>query len=95
MPEQPIISGNSPVRITLVLGFLGVFASAVWWASGVSSNLKTILTSEVASANSIGEVRAANLVEERDISDLKLKSALNLQEIDSLKSWKSSTEKKP
>jgi hypothetical protein len=88
MPDQPTLSSNTPIRLALVLGFLGVFAAAVWWAAGVSAALKSIVSSEVINANSIIEIKASNLVEERDIADLKLKLALNVQEIEALKTKK-------
>lgn len=45
MKQQPTIIGESVLlKTSLIGGFLITFASAVWWASGVQSDLNSIKT---------------------------------------------------
>lgn len=43
--QKRSISEKTPVQLALVLGFIGVFGAAVWWASGVQSTLDSIKVS--------------------------------------------------
>lgn len=41
------LSEQTPVKLGLVISGAIAFASAVWWASGVSSKLDTLVTSSI------------------------------------------------
>jgi hypothetical protein len=41
------ISEQTSIKLGLVISCVIVFASAVWWASGVSSKLDTLVTSSI------------------------------------------------
>ena len=41
------LSDQTPVKLGLVISGAIAFSSAVWWASGVSSKLDTLVTSSI------------------------------------------------
>ena len=71
-----IIGEATPVRIGLILGFLGIFATAIWWAASINSKLDTILTYQTTSSNTFAELKAKDITIEAEISEFKLKEAL-------------------
>ena len=76
MSSEKIISEATPVRIGLVLLFLGVFGSGIWWAASINSKLDSILTNQSATGNTIAEIKAASAVMEKDMGALTLRVAI-------------------
>ena len=64
---EKIISEATPVRVGLVIMFLGAFGGAVWWASAVSTDLKTLV---VGQASIVTAYSGMN----RDMTDWKVKT---------------------
>jgi hypothetical protein len=48
MSGKDPISENTPIRIGLIIAFLGIFGGAVWWASSISTKLDAIILSQTA-----------------------------------------------
>ncbi len=76
MSNEKIISEATPVRIGLVLLFLGVFGSGIWWAASINSKLDSILTNQSVTGNTIAEIKAASAVMEKDMGALTLRVAI-------------------
>lgn len=77
MPEPKIaISESTPVRIGLVLVFLGAFASAVWWAASINAKLDAIITNQSNVGTSISELKAVQVSTAKDLSELALRVAI-------------------
>ena len=76
MSEQKIISEGTPVRIGLVILFLGVFGSGVWWASGISSKLDSIIANQQTFGSNITEIKGSETTTEKEVSDLTLRVAI-------------------
>ena len=79
--ERPIntsnvISENTPVRVGMIIAFLGVFASAVWWGSMVTTKLDYLITFQSNTTISLVELKAKDTSLEKELSDLKLRIAL-------------------
>jgi len=76
MSSEKIISEATPVRIGLVILFLGVFGSFVWWASGTSSKLDSILTNQTATGSTISEMKTGAAAMQKEVADLTLRVAI-------------------
>jgi len=59
-----VLSDQTSVKLGLVISGAIVFSSAVWWASGVSSKLDTLVTSSI-------KVEAEQRVMRDRISDIE------------------------
>jgi hypothetical protein len=77
--ESKVVIGElTSVRIGLIIAFLGVFASAIWWASSISSKLDNLLSLQATTTTSISQLNS-------EISDLKLKEGINESDIKGIK----------
>lgn len=74
--EKFILGEATPVRIGIVILFLGVFAGAIWWASNVNSKLDSIITFNSTANTTFVELKAKDASLDKDISDMKLTQAL-------------------
>lgn len=84
--SKAIISESTSVRLSLIVGFLLTFGSAVWWASSISSGLSSVL-SQISSFNSsLVELKAADTAFTREIGEIRLQMALRQSALDNLKS---------
>jgi hypothetical protein len=72
-----VIGENTPIRIGLILGFLTIFASSIWWASSINSKLDSILSFNSSVNASITELKANDALMSKELSDFRLKEALN------------------
>lgn len=70
-PVTEAISEATPIRIGLVVVFLGIFGSSVWWASSINTKLDTILSSQSTINLVINELKTTDSVINREIADLK------------------------
>lgn len=95
--KNNIISEATPVRIGLILAFLGAFGSAVWWGSSITNKLDTLLTFQKTTDTSIIELKAKDIAldkqitdiksfNDKDLSEIKLKIALTEVELKAVKS---------
>lgn len=76
MGNEKIISEATPVRIGLVILFLGAFGSAIWWAASIDSKLDSILTNQSSTGNTISEMKAGETSMEKELGDLTLRVAI-------------------
>jgi len=83
--ERGIISENTPIRIGLILAFLGLFATSVWWASSITSKLDSILSFQASTVSEITELKSKDTMHDAGIGDLKLRVSLVEVEIKTLK----------
>ena len=74
--SDKVISEATPVRIGLVILFLGAFGSAIWWGSSVNSKLDYIIKSQSDVSASVIEVKTAATVTSKDLSELTLRVAI-------------------
>jgi hypothetical protein len=72
-----IISESTPIRIGLVIGFLSIFATSIWWASSINSKLDSILSYQSLINTSIAELKASDIVFGKDLAEFKLRQALD------------------
>lgn len=76
--ESKVVIGElTSVRIGLIIMILGAVISATWWASSVNSKLDSILTLQASTTAKITQL-------ETDVSELKLKIAMDDVSIKSL-----------
>lgn len=78
--EKVTIGENTTVKVGIIISFLAIFGSSIWWASSINSKLDSILASQNSFVNSttttITELKDKDLALDRDISDFRLKQAL-------------------
>jgi hypothetical protein len=70
------ISEATPIRIGLVILFLGVFGSGVWWASSVNSKLDSIMANQGAVVIALSEEKIELAASVKNIGDLTLRVAI-------------------
>lgn len=75
--NKTIISEATPIRIGLVILFLGAFAGAIWWASSITSKLDTLLTTQNTTLTTFTELKSKDISLDKEISDMKLRVALD------------------
>ncbi len=83
--KQGTLSEATPVRIGLIIVFLGAFGSAVWWASSVSTKLEAIISSQIVSTATISDVKTLEIANAKEIAELKLKQAITDEAIRAMK----------
>ncbi len=71
--SEKIISEATPVRIGLVILFLGAFGSGVWWAASINSKLDSIITSQQSTTGTITELKTSDAAKEKEINELVLR----------------------
>lgn len=54
MPESTL-SENTSIRIGLVLMFISILATGIWWAASVSTKLDVVLTNQAAVSLSVAK----------------------------------------
>ena len=86
--NDSIISDTTPVRIGLIIGFLAVFGSGIWWCSSISSKLDTVLSTQTTANSSIADLKTKDASLDKDLSEIKLKQALMEVDIKSIKDLK-------
>jgi integral membrane sensor domain MASE1 len=86
--SRSIISESTSVRLSLIVGFLITFGSAVWWASSISSGLSSVLAQVSSFNTSIAELKAVDATFTRDLSEQKLKQAMFEVELKNLQNNK-------
>lgn len=74
--EKNVIGESTPIRIGLVIAFLAVFATSIWWASSISSKLDSVLAFQTTTQTTFSELKAKDISLDKDISDIKLKQAI-------------------
>jgi len=82
---KTVIGENTPIKIGLIIAFLGIFGSGVWWASSITSKLDSILASQNIQTTTITELKAADMSFSKELSDIKLKLALDEVELKVIK----------
>ena len=82
--KPQIIGENTPVRIGLIMLFLGVFASGVWWASAVNSKLDSILSAQNSATATFSRLKAEDAFLGKEISQLRLQTTINEKAINTL-----------
>jgi hypothetical protein len=75
--DRVIISESTPVRVGLVVAFLSIFATSIWWASSINSKLDSILSFQSSINSSISELKASDIVFTKDLAEFRLKLALD------------------
>ena len=72
MSSEKVISEATPIRVGLVILFLGVFAGGVWWAASVQSKLDSLISLQASMT-----VNTTTLI--KDLTDLKTKQATDAE----------------
>lgn len=96
MSDKLIISESTPVRIGLIIAFLTIFGSTIYWGSNVNAKLDSIISAQNTTASSVSkldattsasvaELKSADLALTKEISEMKLKYALTEVDIKNLK----------
>jgi hypothetical protein len=83
--EKNILSEATPVRIGLVIAFLGAFAAATWWSSSITGKLDTILAAQSGIISNMTELSLADHMLERELAEFKLQISVLDTEIKALK----------
>ena len=73
---RAVIGEATPVRIGLVILFLGVFGSGVWWASSVNSKLDSIITNQADVVVALRDGKEQGIATEKSVNDLTLRVAI-------------------
>lgn len=74
--NDDVLSESTPIRIGLVILFLGAFGSAVWWASSINSKLDSILSFQSSITTTVTDLKAQDVILVREISEIKLENAI-------------------
>lgn len=82
---ENIIGESTSVKIGLIIMFLGVFSSAIWWASSINSKLDSIISSQSSFSVAINELKNSDIAINKDLSDLKVRTVVSEEVIKSLK----------
>ena len=72
-----IIGESTPIRIGLVVAFLAIFGSSIWWAASINGKLDSILSFQNNTQITFAEIKTKGLEQDKEISDLKLQQALD------------------
>ncbi len=83
-----IIGESTPVRIGLIVAFLTVFGSGIWWASSISSKLDSLVSGQTITQTSISEIKSKQTSQDSEMSDFKLQLALQQVAIKNLQDGK-------
>lgn len=73
---KTVIGESTPIRIGLIVAFLAVFGSGIWWASSISSKLDSIVSFQNVTQNTISEIKSKQSSQDAEMSDFKLQLAL-------------------
>jgi len=84
-PNRAIIGESTPIRVGLVISFLAIFGSAIWWASGISAKLDTLIASQTSINATITALQATDISINKDINEDKLRLSLIESDVKSLK----------
>lgn len=76
MSNEKIISEATPVRIGLVIAFLLVFASGIWWAASINAKLDSIISNQAVVGGAISEIKSTEASTAKDLNDLTLRVAI-------------------
>ncbi len=85
MAEEKIISEATPIRIGLVIIFLGVFGSGVWWGASITTKLDSIITNQVTTGTSISELKSTGIATAKELNDITLRVAILESRLDPVK----------
>lgn len=80
-----IISEATPVRIGLIITFLGLFGSAIYWGASINTKLDSIIAFQKNTDTTMIELKAKDMAIDKDLSEIKLKLALSDVEIKAMK----------
>lgn len=83
------ISENTPVKVGLIITLLSIFGGGIWWASSITSKLDSIstnlITFQSSTSTSMSELKATDIAFTKEISDIKLKLAIEEESLRLLK----------
>lgn len=82
---EMVIGESTPVKVGLIISFLAVFGSAIWWASSINSKLDSIISSQSSFSVSVNELKNADIAINKEIADLKVRTVISEEVIKSLK----------
>jgi hypothetical protein len=74
--DNNIISEYTPVRIGLVIAFLGAFGTAIYWGASVNSKLDSILSAQAVTTATTADLQTKYVALDKELSDLKLQNAI-------------------
>lgn len=83
--SEKIISEATPIRIGLVILFLGAFGSGVWWAASINTKLDSIITNQSTVNGTMSEMKTAQLSVAKELNDITLRVAILESRVESPK----------